>query len=305
MDRAGTHGKNEGMTMQTIDQLSPVKRQVPLDGLYLGQRLKALAAEMGRSLVLTDYLTDKNGVVAKAARDGHFEVPAALKYASDWGRFHELMAQADVIVSSGSYFKRLAGKGAQDVLSSFEPGGAFESLGHWRLDAGYEKRNPDVAVVTRHLDFEIPETLRKSGRKIIIFTTNSMVNSDQAKALRNAGLLILGSGEEGVEGERMIAALADLGYRVIMMVSGPSVLNLLLAAKRLDLLYVTEAQMEIPVDDPAAVQTMLSGGRKIGELQEFHLAHKFVQEQVQTEDGSLISQSFLRYDAKHIRRSPG
>ena len=62
MDRAGTHGKNEGMTMQTIDQLSPVKRQVPLDGLYLGQRLKALAAEMGRSLVLTDYLTDKNGV---------------------------------------------------------------------------------------------------------------------------------------------------------------------------------------------------------------------------------------------------
>jgi len=101
------------------------------------------------------------------------------------------------------------------------------------------------------------------------------------------------------------AALADLGYRVIMMVSGPSVLNLLLAAKRLDLLYVTEAQMEIPVDDPAAVQTMLSGGRKIGELQEFHLAHKFVQEQVQTEDGSIISQSFLRYDAKHIRRSPG
>ena len=104
----------------------------------------------------------------------------------------------------------------------------------------------------------------------------------------------------------MVAALAgDLGYRVIMMVSGPSVLDLLLAAKRLDLLYVTEAQVEIPVDNPAAVQTMLSGGRKISKLQEFHLAHKFVQEQVLTEDGSLISQSFLRYDANDIRRSPG
>ena len=151
--------------MQMIDQVSPVKRQVPLEGLYLGQRLQDLAAEMGRSLVLTDFLTDQNGVVAKAARDGHFEVPAALRNASDWGRFHELMAQADVIVSSGSYFKRLAGKGAQDILSSFEPGGAFERLGGWRLEAGYEKRSPDVAIVTRHLDFELPETLRKSGRQ--------------------------------------------------------------------------------------------------------------------------------------------
>ena len=104
----------------------------------------------------------------------------------------------------------------------------------------------------------------------------------------------------------MIAALAgDLGYRVIMMVSGPPILDLLLAAKRLDLLYVTEARVEIPVDDPAAVQTMLSGGRKIGEMREFHLAHKFVQERVPTEDGSLISQSFLRYDANAVRRSSG
>jgi riboflavin biosynthesis pyrimidine reductase len=229
-----------------------------------------------------------------------------LKNASDWGRFHELMAQADVIVSSGSYFKRLAGKGAQDILSSFEPGGAFESLGYWRLDAGYGKRSPDVAIVTRHLDFEIPETLRQSGRRIMLLTTHSMASSDGAKALREAGLLILGSGEEGVDGDRMISALAgDLGYRVIMMVSGPSVLNLLLAAKRLDLLYVTEAQVEIPFDDPATVQTMLPGGRRVTELQEFHLAHKFVQEQVETEDGSLLSQSFLCYELDGLRSSRG
>jgi hypothetical protein len=292
--------------MQTIDQVSPVKRQVPLEGLYLGQRLQELAAELGRGLVLTDYLTDQNGVVAKATRDGHFEVPAALKNASDWERFHELMAQADVILSSGSYFKRLAGKGAQDILHSFEPGGAFERLGQWRLDTGYEKRSPDVAIVTRHLDFEIPETLRKSGRRISIFTTNAMADSEQARALRDAGLLILGSGEASVEGGRMVASLSgELGYRVIMMVSGPNVLDLLLSAKRLDLLYVTEARVQIPVDDPAAVQTLLSGGRKISELLEFHLAHQFIQGQVVTEDGSRLSQSFLRYDTDDVRRSPG
>jgi hypothetical protein len=43
-----------------INQVFPVKRQVPLEGLYLDQRLMERAAEIGKSLVLTDFLTDKN-----------------------------------------------------------------------------------------------------------------------------------------------------------------------------------------------------------------------------------------------------
>jgi hypothetical protein len=88
---------------------------------------------------------------------------------------------------------------------------------------------------------------------------------------------------------------------VIMMVSGPQVLALLLQAKRLDRLYVTEAQVEIPSDDPATVQTVLSGGKKIGDLEDFQLAHQFIQQNVVTDSGSRISQSFLRYDAKELR----
>jgi hypothetical protein len=280
-----------------INQVFPVKKQVPLEGLYLGQRLGDIAAETGRCVVLTDYLADQNGVIAKAAKDGHFAVPAEIKNASDWGRYQELMAQADVIISSGSYFKRLATNGAQDILFQFEPGQAFEHLGQWRLEAGFETRNPDVAIVTRHLDFELPEELRKSGRRIVIFTTDSMANSDKARALSNADISIIGSGEAGVDGDRMIATLdKEMGYRVIMMVSGPNVLELLLAAKRLDLFYVTEAQLKIPFDDPATVQTILSGGKKVSERQDFHLVHQYTQENVVTEDGSRISQSFLRFD---------
>ena len=91
-----------------------------------------------------------------------------------------------------------------------------------------------------------------------------------------------------------------MGYRVIMMVSGPQVLELLLAAKRLDLLYVTQAQVEIPFEDPASVQTILLGGRKIDELKEFRLAHQFMQDNVVTEAGARISQSFFRYDRKDL-----
>ena len=289
--------------MQMIDQVFPVKKQVPLEGLYLGERLVELAAELGRSVVLTDYLADQNGVIAKAAQDGHFTIPAQLKNSSDWSRYQELMAQADVIISSGSYFKRLATTGAQDILYQFDPGQPFEHLGQWRLDAGFEKRSPDVAIVTRQLDFELPEELRKSGRRIVIFTTDVMANSNEARALSNEDTILLGGGEAGVDGGRMIATLAKgMGYRVIMMVSGPGVLELLLAANCLDLFYVTEAQLKIPFEDPATVQTMLSGGKKVSDLNGFHLAHQFMQERVVTEDGSLISQSFLRYDRNDLLR---
>jgi riboflavin biosynthesis pyrimidine reductase len=239
-------------------------------------------------------------VIAKATKDGHFEIPAALKNASDWGRYQELMAQADIIISGGSYFKRLAT--SQDVLYQFEPGNAFQELGQWRLNAGYKKRSPDVAIVARDLDFELPKKLIQSGRRIVIFTPDSIANSDKARSLSNVNTVIIGSGEGRVEGVRMIATLAnELGYRVIMMASGPQILDLLLKAERLDLIYVTEVQVEIPFEDPSTLQTILLGGKKVSDLKDFHLAHEFIQESVVTEDASLISQSFLRYDRKDLR----
>src|SRR5215211_3638112 len=260
-----------------INQVFPMKRQVPLEGLYLDQRLRDRAAEIGRSLVLTDFLTDKNGVIAKATKDGRFEIPAALKNSSDWGRYQELMAQTDVIISGGSYFKRLAT--SQDILYQFEPGDAFETLGQWRLNAGYKKRSPDVAIVTRDLDFELPKKLIQSGRRIAIFTTDSMANSDKAKSLSNVNTVIIGSGEGRVEGIRMIATLSnDMGYRVIMMVSGPHILDLLLKAERMDLIYVNEAHVKIPFEDPATVQTILLKGQKVSDLKDFRLVHEFIQE---------------------------
>jgi riboflavin biosynthesis pyrimidine reductase len=283
-----------------INQVFPVQRQVPLEGLYLGERLMDRAAETGRSLVLTDFLTDKNGVIARATKAGHFEIPAELKNSSDWRLYQELMAQADVLISGGSYFKRLAT--SQDVLYQLEPGSAFEELGHWRLDAGYQKRSPDVAVVTRDLDFELPERLLQSGRRIMIFTTDSTAKSDKARSLRAGNTAIIGSGEEGVEGDRMIDTLdGEMGYRVIMMASGPRVLDLLLRAKRLDLIYLTQAQVHIPFEDPSTVQTVLLGGKQLTDLKDFHLAHEFIQENVVTEDGSQTSQAFRRYD----RKDPG
>jgi hypothetical protein len=69
----------------------------------------------------------------------------------------------------------------------------------------------------------------------------------------------------------------------------------------MDLIYVTQAQVNIPFEDPSTVQTILLGGKKVSDLKDFHLAHRFIQENVVTEDASLISQSFLRYDREDLK----
>jgi hypothetical protein len=282
-----------------VAELIPLKRELPLDGLYLSQGLAKMSAEMQRALVLTTYLTDSNGVIAKADEQGHFRVPLETRNASDWRLSQELMAQADVLISGGDYLKRASalGKHPQDILNQFEAAGEFEELGEWRLRGGYEKRSPDLAVVTRKLDFKMPEQVIRGGRRAYVFTTYSMANSDRAKALTASGAAVVGSGETGVEGRRMIDYLADeVSARVIVMVTGPGVLQVLLAAKRLDLLYVTQVQREIRFDDPSSVKMLLSGGKKVQDLKDFRLTYQYLQENVITADGSLAAQLSLRYD---------
>jgi len=284
---------------RNINQVFPEKKKVPLEGVYLEQRLAGISARIGRSLVIANFLTDRNGVIAKADGHANFQVPLEIKNASDWRLFQELMAQADVIISGAAYLKRLStpGSNAEDILYQFEPGGGFEKLGEWRLSAGYTSRSPDLAVVARSLDFTLPAAVLRSGRRIVLFTSDSLAGSEQAKALTGLGAVVVGSGEAGVEGDRLIDTLSNRwGYRVIMMATGPSVLELLLEAKRLDLFYVTEAQLEIQFDDPSAVKMVLSNGRKPKELKEFGVTHMYLQEDVVTENGAHIAQLFLRYD---------
>jgi riboflavin biosynthesis pyrimidine reductase len=284
--------------MLNVQQVLPVKQLVPLRGLYLGQRLMQMSTEIGRSVVLADFITDKNGIVATAYKPGRFHVPAGLRNPSDWGLFQELMAQADVIISGGAYFKSLAtaGDSAQDILHQFERGKRFAELGEWRLSAGHEQRSPDVAIVTHDLDFDLTEARIGNRRRTMIFTTDEIANSAKGNALNSGNTVVIGSGEADVDASTMITTLSErMGYRVIMMASGPGILELLLAAKRLDLLYVTQAQLAIPFDDPTNVRRLLSGRRRVDELPEFRLSHEFVQEDVVADDGSRLSQIFRRY----------
>lgn len=283
----------------TVTELLPEKRQLPRRGLYLDQGLAELSAQKPRALVVTTFLADENGVIAKAEEDQHFEVPRETRNASDWRLSQELMAQADVLICGGSYLKRVSAPGshAQDILNQFEPEGEFEDLGAWRLRRRYPKRSPDLAIISRHLNFDVPEQARSEGRRITIFTTDGMARSDGAARFAAKGMPVIGGGEVGVHAGRMIEYLQkEMGARVIVMASGPRVLELLLQAGRLDLLYLTRVQREIPFHDPSTVMTLLPSGKKAEDLQGFRLTHKYFQDHAVAGDGSPISQFLLRYD---------
>lgn len=282
------------MNSPEIRQIEPEEKPIQLEGMYLRHNLQELARKLGRPVVIATYITDLNDVIA--VKDVH-GAPEKLKNPSDWRLFQELIAQADVIITGTSYMSEFAGKGesGQNVLTQFDKGGTFEGLGDWRVKNSL-KRNPDLAVVSRSLDFEIPEGIITKGREIFVFTTYNMANSDKAQKLKDAGATVMGAGDEGVDGTVMVNRLGQEGYKVIKLTTGPRILKILMDAKVLDRLYITRVNRTI-TDDLANAVTVLKGKRVDGLLKEgFRRIKRYRQDKVTTNDGFNTSQEFLVYE---------
>lgn len=283
---------------QVERMLPPGSGSVHLEGLYLAQNLRSLAEKLGKPMVIANYVTDIKDVIAAKDANGEFQVAREIKNPYDWRLFQELTAQADILITGGDYLERFKkqGEGAQNVLTQFETGGSYESLGNWRIEHGYEKRSPDLAIPSRGLSFEIPPLVAHSTRRILLFTTKEASESENARRLKEQGAQIVVAGEHAVEGRAMIEALSGLGYKVIKMTTGPRVLALLLDSEMLDRLYITQVQREIAYSDPSQVLTVLGEGKKIQDLEGFTLTQEYVQKEVALDDGMLTSQRFLLYE---------
>lgn len=272
-----------------------------VEGMYLSRNLQVIAEKAGRMIVVANYVCDLNDVIAKKDSSGEFQVAKELKNASDWRLFQELTAQADAIITGAGYLKRFAAlkEKAEDVIDQFSEKGSFADLGKWREQHGL-KRNPDIIIVSRSLDFDIPTAAFKGDRKVLVFTTFGGIASSKAKEFEKLGALVIAAGKDGVDGKTMTDYLAGkMRYKVVKMTTGPRVLSILLQADEgkgvLDELYITQVQRKIEAS-PADVQTILPNGEKVKDLPGFTLTHSFLQNNVTTDDGSVVSQKFLIYD---------
>ena len=136
------------------------------------------------------------------------------------------------------YLRDYASGHAQEILRVYDDP-QFSDLAQWRSQQGISPQ-PDIAVISASLDFPIPEALLAGGRRVVIFTVEQADPRRVRELEAHAGQVVM-AGETKVSGDRLVQAMAALGYRAIYSASGPKVLHLLLAAGVLDRLYLTLA----------------------------------------------------------------
>lgn len=225
---------------EEILQLYPLPaREVPLINLYLGHQLRERSQRAGRTVVYGNFITSLDGRIAIPRPKGTgMKLPERIGNPRDWRLFQELAAQADILIASGRYLREYAEGPAQEILDVADDA-RFRDLADWRSAQGLPPQ-PDIAVISRSLDFALPKGLIEAGRRVVVVTASS-ADAKRRKALEAQGGVVVVAGEAQVEGRRMVERLAGLGYRTVYSAAGPEVMHMLLAEGVLDRLYLTIA----------------------------------------------------------------
>ena len=218
-----------------VTRLFPAPQtQAPLEGLYLGHQLHL----KGKPFVYSNFITSLDGRIAIAAEDHTTHtVPGAITNPRDWRLYQELAGQADLLITSGRYFRQSVIGEAQAPLPVGEEA-AYADIRAWRAAAGFSPQ-PDIAIMSGSLDIPAAALESYSGRRIFVITGDD-ADRNKARSLQGKGVDVIhaGAGRQ-VEGKQMIAALALLGYQSIYAIAGSSVFHTLLRASVLDRLYLT------------------------------------------------------------------
>ena len=220
-----------------IQPITPPGEQRPLAGTYLAHNLRQLATT--QPFVYANFITSLDGRIAipHPTKPG-LTVPPNVVNERDWRLFQELAAQADLIISSGRYLRDWADGRAQEILQIDDP--RFADLRQWRQAQGLPPQ-PDLAILSRTLDFPIPPVLRAGGRRVVVFTTADPAPERVRQIEDQAGQLFV-VGEQSIDGRQFVHQAAELGYQTIYSAAGPQILHLLLHAGVLQRLYLTTVQ---------------------------------------------------------------
>ena len=223
-----------------VTQLYPApQQQRPLRGLYLAHRLHT-RGQAGKPFVYSNFITSLDGRIATAVegRNTH-SVPDAIANPRDWRLYQELAGQAELLVTSGRFFRQAAMGEAQDQLPVGNQS-SYADIRDWRIHEGLSAQ-PDIAIMSSSL--EIPmEALEPYRQRRIIVVTGATASQPGLETLKANGIeVILAGNGARVEGRLMIEKLAAAGYQSIYAIAGPAVFHTLLKANVINRLYLTIA----------------------------------------------------------------
>ena len=218
-----------------------------LQGLYLEQALHAPGCP-DKPFVYSNFITSLDGRIAIASKDRATHlVPTAITNPRDWRLYQELAGQADLLITSGRFFRQLKIDEAQDVLP-VSTHANYADIRDWRSRHGLPSQ-PDIAILSRSLAIPL-ESLEAYRDRRILVVTGSAADPRRIDQLTAAGIDVLFAGSgTGATGDELVAKLADQGYRSLYTIAGPDVLHTLLEAGVLDRLYLTITHQLLAGDD--------------------------------------------------------
>ena len=214
----------------------PPARARRLEGLYLSERLPP-PAPGAPALVYANFVTSLDGRIAVTDGGGTSRLPEGLTNPRDWRLFQELQAHADCLVTHGGYLRSLAAKRLGNVLQvGLAVGG--EDIAEWRAEQGMAAQ-PAVAVLSKSLDFSIPDSLAANRQPVHILTTAS-ARRERRSAFEKEGfdVVVTGSGP-WVRSRDAVGVLAERGYRRLYLQTGPRMLAAAIRERTLSRLYLT------------------------------------------------------------------
>jgi len=263
------------MSMQkTITRLYPLPgEQCPLEGLYLQHQLHT-RGQADRPFVYSNFITSLDGRIAIGTSDhATHTVPSSIGNPRDWRLYQELAGQADLLITSGRFYRQSIMGEAQDILP-VDNKPAFADISEWRRKQGLRSQ-PDIAIISGSLDIPLPALEGYRDRRILVIT-GAEADRKKVKDLQHHGIEVIHAGNgKQVDGRLMIPELATRGYRSIYAIAGPAVFYTLLKARVVDRLYLTIAQQLLGGDviDTLTSGPLLAPAQGMQLVQLYHDAH--------------------------------
>lgn len=263
-------------------------------------------AKITGKVVLSSYVTIDGDIIARKDATGNFRVATEAANAPDWWGYMWHYGQSQLGITGTGYFDRVKARGLNAAQNIIIPWQADE----FREIRDLRKKNklpeqPNLAVFSRNLEgIEFPKECF-DGRTLMVFTTYEQASSKAAKDLKNRGVYVIGSGLEGVDGGKAVDLMVkQMGQKIITNTTGPRVLDILLQANSLDLLYITHVNRHIDTK-PEDVQTVLPNGKLVENLEGFVGKLLWHQEGITTVDGYKGSQDYWVYQSKDFLKRLG
>lgn len=207
----------------------------PLKGLFLRHGLRR--REPMNTFVYSNFLTSLDGRISLSdPATGRRRVPPATSNPHDLRLYRELIAQADVVITTSRHLRGMAAGRQPDMVSLK----GEEDLRAWRRERSLPEQ-PPLAVLSASLELPPVSRLPAQTAPPLVLSW-ARLPTEKLASIKEAGYEVLQCGAgPNLDGRDLCKALAVRGHRYIYSVAGPMALTALLRAGVLDRLYLTLA----------------------------------------------------------------